>query len=334
MGNFFKDIEDLQTIFPQISGSFDEMMTYVSTAEEVYMVDHLSQAFYDEMITALEAVNYVLTDLTTAQQAVVKHLRKASAYYGTYKAAPYINMHMGNGGAMEHSSGETSGIRMWVFNAAQGSSIKDADLFMDKALAVMEATPDSYTTWKTSSAFTKFKKYFITNADDFREKGLVDISGSRRTYLRLVPFMAKCELQYVIPCIGETLFATIKAKLLAGTALDAYETALMDNYIYPALAHYTIYTGAPNLNLDISANGIRIVSTEDGIKGMKRDEKAYAEWRMQMLGDAKNYLSRAKKYLDDNEDNIADYANDDAAENNTPDYTIPDNSLSNSSVML
>lgn len=334
MPNLFNNVDDIRTIFPQIHSSADDMMTYISTAEEVYMVPYLSQAFYDELLTALDAVNYVLTDLTAAQQAVIKPLRQASAYYGIYKATPYLNMQVSDVGTMEHRSGEGSGIRQWMFNMAQGSSIKDADLFMDKALAIMEAAPDSYATWKSSSAFTSHKKYFISNADDFSRKGLVDIAGSRRTYLRLVPFMAKCELQYIIPCIGDTLYDAIKAKLLAGTALTSYESSLMDKYIYPALAHYTIFIGSPNLNLDISSNGLRVVSTEDGIKGKKLHEKAYTEWRMQMLGDAKNYLSRAKKYLDDNEENITEYKNDDASENETPDYKIPDNSGSNSSVMI
>lgn len=334
MPNLFKDTADLRTLIPQISASATDMMTYTSTAEEVYMVDYLGQAFYDELVAALVADAYVLTDLTAAKQAVLKHLRQASAYYGVYKATPYLNMQISNTGGMEHSSGETQGIRQWLYNMAQGSSIKDADIFMDKALAVMEASPSDYPTWSASDAFTQFKKYFITNADDFAKKGLVDIAGSRRTFLRLVPYLAKAELQYITPCIGETLLDSLKAKILAGTAFDSYEQTLMDDFIYPALAHYTIYLGAPNLNLDISANGIRLISTADGITGKKRDEKAYGEWRHQMLGDAKNYLSRAKKYLDDNEENIDDYANDDAADNDTPSYSIPDNSGSSSSVML
>jgi hypothetical protein len=334
MPNLFKDVDDLRSIFPQIHASADDMMTYVSTAEEVYIVPFISQAFYDELLAALDAANYVLSSLTAAQQSVLKPLRQASAYYGIYKATPYLNMQVSDVGAMEHVSGEASGIRQWMFNMAQGSSIQDADLFMDKALSIMEATPGNYTTWGSSAAFTSFKKYFLTNADDFNSKGLVDIAGSRRTFLRLVPFIAKTELQYIIPCIGDTLFDAIKAKLLAGTALSSYEASLLDKYIYPALAHYTIYIGSPNLNLDISSNGLRVVSTQDGIKGKKLHEKAYTEWRMQMLGDAKNYLARAKKYLDDNAENITEYQNDDAAKNETPDYKIPDNSGSKSSVML
>ncbi len=334
MANFFKDIEDLQDVFPQTHASADDVLKYVSDAEELYMVDYLSSAFYGEVLAALDTANYVLTDLTPQQQAIIDHLRSSSAYYGLYEAMPFINVHLSNTGAMAHNGNESTQLRQWEYKEARGNAINKADRFLDKALAIMEATPADYATWQASTAFTIHKKYFITNAEDFRTKGLVDINDSRRTYLKLIPFIAKAELQFITDCIGETLFDGIKSKLIAGTSLSAEEQILMDEYIFPATAHYALYLGAPNLKLDISQNGIRLVSTNDGITGITPEERAYKEWRHELLGDAKDYLSRAKKYLDDNSDVITDYSSDPAAENDTPQYEIPDNSTSSSSVML
>lgn len=334
MSNLFQNIADLKSVFPQVHRSQDDLMTYVDDAIDLYMVEYLSQEFYDELVQALTTASYDLNALTAAQKAIINHLRTAAAYYGFYEALPYINIHVSNTGAMSHSGEGAAGVRQWESRDARRAAIHKADQKLDKALSIMEATPASYTTWSGSDAFTVQKKHLITNADDFKTKGLLDINKSRRTYLRLVPFIAKAESHELTDCMGSTLLTSIKSKIKAGTALEAKETILMDEHIYPALAHYAMYHAAGTIRLDISSSGITLITTADGSMTKQEKESAFVQWRREVYGDAQRYLSNAKKYLDDNSADFADYTSDDASENDTPQYQIPDNSGSSSSVIM
>jgi hypothetical protein len=298
------------------------------------MIEYLSQEYYDELVAAMVAADHVLTDLTAAQQEIVSHLRTAAAYYGFYEALPYLNIHVSNTGAMSHSGEGSAGVRQWESRDARRSALHKADQKLDKALSIMEATPANYTTWRDSDAYTVQKKYLITNADDFKAKGHLDINKSRRTYLRLVPFIAKAESHELTDCMGSTLLTSLKTKIKAGTALEAKEQILMDEYVYPALAHYAMYQAAGTLRLDISSSGITLITTADGSMTKQEKESAFVQWRHEVYGDAQRYLSQAKKYLDDNSADFADYTSDDASENETPQYQIPDNSTSSSSVIM
>ena len=333
MPSLFKDIEDLASVLPNTHYSAEDVLRYVEDAEDCYMEEYLGTSFLEGLVDDLESAGFLINSLSSANQKIVPHLRKAAAYYGMYDALEFINVNLSNVGAMSHNSNETTPIRQWEYKEARKNAILKADRFMDKALSIMEGTPTDYPTWQSSAEFTQRTKYLITNADDFKDLGLVDINGSRRTYLKLVPFIDKVERNQVTDCVGATLLTTLKANILAGTA-TAQELKLLNNFIYPSLAHFTVYEGAPSLNLDVSASGLRLVSTSDGITTYAHNEKAYAEWRHHLLMDAKRYLNLAKSFLDENTADFPDYVSDQASENDTPDYTIGNNLDSKSSIIL
>lgn len=331
---FFKDASDLKNVMSQVHASADDVITYVKDGELLYMQEALSEEYYAELLTDLEDNDWVKENLTASNQAVFDYLRKAAAYYGVYEAMPTINANLSNAGNMSSQGEGKTGLRQWEYKEALQKSITKADLFMDMAITVMETTPDNYATWKASEAFTIKKSLLLTNTGDFEKLGKLSIKKSRRTFLALAPFQDQVMADYITECMGETLLNSILDKLKNATALEAKETVLMSKYIYPAVAHYTMFEAAPDLILDISTQGVRIVSTSDGITSLSQEEKSYNQWINKIQNKAKWYLSKAKKYLDDNSADFADYTSDDASENGTPSYTIPDNSGSSSSVMF
>lgn len=331
---FFKDVEDLRKVMKEVHASAEDVLSYVDDGAKLYMRDALSADYYEEYLAALETVDWVKADLSVPNQDVFDDLRKAAACYGAYEAMPTINANFSNAGNMGSSGEGKSPLRQWEYNEGLQKWITKADRFMDMAIETMEGTPGNYATWAGSEAFTIQKKLLLTNTKDFERYGKVSISKSRRTFLALAPFQELVMDEVITECMGETLLASLLLKLSASTPLAAKETILLEKFIYPALAHYTLVEAAPNLSLDISTQGIRIVSTQDGITSKDLHEKAFNQWRTQMLGTAKIKLSKAKKYLDDNSADFADYTSDDASENGTPNYEIPDNSSSQSSVMF
>lgn len=300
----FKDTADIRTIYPDLESDaiFTSITPYLEEAAELYLYSYISQAFYDELVTALTAANYVLTSLTAAQQAVVQHLRRAQWYFGYYLGIQNSITTFGGSGAREISEDGSSQPRQWVFNSSKGDAINKADLFLDRALQVLESAPASYTTWRDSTAFTLHHKYLITTVDEIQELG-----GSRRTFKSLMQFIKKAEDRYLEPSIGPDLLTTLKTKQQTAGTFTAYETKVLE-YLKDALRYYALYLSGSTLRLKLTDQGLMVASTDDGIGKYELSAREdYGDWKAGKLQDGEYYLNRAKNYLELNADQFSDY---------------------------
>ena len=312
----FEDITDLRTVVPQVQSAAEaaDLFPYFEEAVEKYIYPYLGEDFYQELKTAINDASFVITDMTADEQAIIYNLRRAEAYYGMYEALPGMLSSMSSNGMHEQSLEGGSAPRQWIVNLSLKSSIQKADLFMDKVLAVLEANPDSYTTWSESSEFTVYHELLLSHADKFAK-----INGSRRTFVALKPYIEMAQDRYIETSVGGGLIAALITKKKAATAFSAGETKVVED-LYKSISYYALYLGGEELRLDISNDGIRMVSTNDGITGLSpANANAYSLWLKKMEGYGVHYLARAKKYLDDNYEDFDDYSTE-AKNKNAPNY--------------
>ncbi len=317
MATLIKDIDDIRTIFPDLDAdtSMASVEPYLEEGAELYMFQFISEAFYNELVTALGATSpeYTIPDLSASQQEVIYHLRRAQWYFGLYLALDSSITTFGSRGAREISEEGSSQPRQWVFNTSRESAINKADLFLDKALEVLETNPGNYGTWQGSDAFTIHHKYLITTVKDFTELG-----GSRRTFKRLQPFMKQVEDRYIEPSIGGSFLDELKTKIKAATALNTYEAKLLE-FLRDAFRNYTLYLAAHELRMKLTDRGIMVASTDDGIgKYDVSDREDYHDWLAKKLHNGDYYMQRAKNYLEVNSSQFATYAGSDFFENKQP----------------
>lgn len=327
----FNNIADLRTIIPQIQSSADaaDIFPYLEEARIEYMDPYLSEDFYDEIRAALVAASYVVEDLTAEEQAIVNHLRRAEAYYGFYVAMPNMIADVSSSGFKESTNDRTTGPRQWVVKDARQNYIKKADLFIDKALAVMEGDPDSYSTWSESANFTIYHEHLLSKVDNF-----IGISGSRRTFVKLRNYIKQAEDRYVVPAMSRQLLDALITKKKAATAFSTFESQLVD-YLYQGISHYALFMGAPELLLDVSNEGIRVVSTSDGITSKTTsDRQLYSDWMRRIEGTARHYMAMAKMYLDDNASQFTDYTTEAANKKEPNIYTSNSITGTSGSVMI
>jgi hypothetical protein len=300
----FENIADLRKVLPQVHASASEadIFPYLEQAAIEYMHPFISEDLYDDLQTALEAANWLITALTVEEQAIITHLRRCEAHYGFYRALPTMLATVGSGGFQEPNSQNAQGARQWVHRENKANYIATADLFLDKVLQILEADQASYTVWTDSPQFSINSAHLLASVGDF-----VGIGNSRRTFLKLRNYIKMAEDRYVVPAISRQLLAALITKKQAATAYTAEETILVD-YLYQAISAYALFMGAPELMLDISAEGIRVVSTSDGITSKTTtDRQLYNDWMKRTEGNARHYLAMAKMYLDDNVAAFADY---------------------------
>ena len=134
MASLFQNAADIRNVMKSMNASAEDMISYVEEGEDLYMEEFLTAAFLTELRDALATANYVIGNLTTEQQAIIAHLRKASAYYGKYRALPHLNMNITNIGTFDHQGEGSQRLAQWQYNKGAKSSISTADRYMYKAL--------------------------------------------------------------------------------------------------------------------------------------------------------------------------------------------------------
>lgn len=333
MANLFKTIAEIKLVVPTIHAQLNknDLDAYLDDAADTFLTPYISQAYYDGLVT-----RYNADETTAADDAVLTHIQKASAWFGVYAAMPFLNINIAGSGLSQNRNDETQPLRMWEYNQARAEAIRKADLALDRALAVMEATPANYTDWTGSAAYTIRKGLLINSVDKLEQYG-PKINQSRRTWLKLQPWLDLVETKHVSSTIGATLFSDLKAAWVAGTT-DSDDDALLE-YVYPVIAYMALYEGAQQLQLNITDHGVMVASTNDGQTTLDHgnDSKQYHQWRKEIGDTGQFYRTQLVKFLDDNAsatkyisyyNDVKKYKVDNAA------GKIPDNSGSTASVIM
>lgn len=155
-----------------------------------------------------------------------------------------------------------------------------------------------FQTWKSSEAYTKTIDLFFNKAGQMKE--YCNVSGGRRTYLALRPYIKRVERNFIKPLIGQDLFNQLKAELQAGN-LSESNTELLEDYIRPALAPLALMKAIPELSLELSDEGIKFKSFDNGInkRGMPSNEDKSVMYRS-LDTDGNSELKNIERFLIEN----------------------------------
>lgn len=170
---------------------------------------------------------------------------------------------------------------------------------LDALLAYLDANAATdFPDWETSTAYKTSKAYFVSSAKQFSE--FVNIRGSRRTFLALVPTMNHVERVVIQDLITTDVFNDLKEALQADDLTDD-ETTLLE-HIQPVVAHFTMAAAIEDLDMDITADGAlthSIISTfnnTDERKPASVERLQNRKEREESKGQV--YLKRLKGYMD------------------------------------
>lgn len=256
----FKSTEEVKKhISVNHNFELEDIAPSVRQAAQKYIIPAISKAFYHELLEAYKGTP------DEKQQKAIEHVQAAMANYTYFLYAPVGFVQIGNAGIQEANTESATAARQWVTYDLKKALLEAGDIGLDALLEFLEENADDYETWKDSAAYTINRELFINNATVFSK--FTNIQNSRRTFLALRPFIAKAERFFITPTISTELFQELKTALKENTITEEQQRVI--DLIQPALAQLALHKAIPEIIFQVSAEGIRVQSWNNGF--LKKD---------------------------------------------------------------
>ena len=121
----------------------------------------------------------------------------------------------------------------------------------------------------------------------------------------LTIFVVQAQDIYIQELLGTFFYNNLKDRAFSGTTSSEEET-LIDYYLAPMLANYTLYLALPSLNYKIKNKSVLNPSAEEA---ENTDLQEIKYLRGSVKDTAEFYTERAREYLRDNQEYFSDYIN-------------------------
>lgn len=250
--------------YPEVNRSMAwlELVPYIEQATDTYVLPYIGSGMYNAIVTAYHADT--LTDAVLLK--ALNMMQRAVAYYTIMHALPKkLGVIASMGAVNQTPSGGAAPISQWTYHNQLMSITKDGDTYMDALLqefhAQVVAGNDDFDPWKNHPAFMEGKSDYFRSVKEFQ--GYHSINNSHRTFLAIIPYITKATKRYILPIIGEAQHALLVTAIKTGGVSNA-ENALIDK-IRTCLAEWTLYMAIPALTVLIEGDGIKVISSTDGM---------------------------------------------------------------------
>ncbi len=223
------------------SVALDLIKPYLTDSDVLFIRPAIGKEFLAELATKLDSTDDLwkqALDLT----------RKPLALYGLYLAIDEIGVSLsGQGVQISSSPTNTPAPQYKVMNSKQ-NLMSRANAALDDLLELLETNKTTFTSFKPADP-----GLFIRNAAEFSK--VVDIRGSRRVFLALVPVIRSIETKFIRPILSDGLFDKLKAALQESADLSAEYKSLIE-LIKPALAHISMARSLDEVSIDVLDWGV------------------------------------------------------------------------------
>ncbi|HAN19621.1 MAG: hypothetical protein A2X13_14725 [Bacteroidetes bacterium GWC2_33_15] len=303
--------DEIRNYIPiSVSATIDKVLPFIDVAENKYLKEILGLDF----ITDLNVYNVQSAQEEPLMDKVLGMCKRAICYLAYFEGFELLNIKITDAGfhRVEYDADKS------LFGY-QERNIKDYFATtgynaLEDILEYMEANVDEsvFSKWADSDEYQEQRQYFIKSSKEFT-KIYKPLKGSRLVYLNILSSLKLAEDFNIKPVLGTELFDTMKELVLDG---DIDETENSDYkkllpYINNALAYFTIAKAAGTLGANFTDKGLFFTSfLASGYKD--KDERSDGEKTKAIVNSATEtaikYTEALQTYLDDNIDNLPEYA--------------------------
>lgn len=256
MNILFKTTSELKTYVSINKGmAFDTIKPFLEEATTLYMIDLLGETFHEEIFTA-----YYSDSLSADQTKLLPYIQRTLALYAMFLSVNHLNVNIGDAGIHENRSNESSPVPKYKTDDLKLSYINQADLHAEKLLAYLEANSGLFTTWTNSTANTAANGLLVPTAKVASEH--IDINDSRILFKKLIKRIKRIEAQYINKLVGQEQYDELVTQIKTD-AVTADNQLLID-ILRPIVSKKSLLETLPSMLVAVSANGIHIITSNDG----------------------------------------------------------------------
>lgn len=207
---------------------------YVEKAQEQYLVKVLGDELIDELETQHSGGSLSATNLKLWNK-VIKVLGPLAKYNLTPEVADKIS----NTGVNVSNSNDFIPSTDRGIYFLRSSLLNNGYMAIDALYRFLEKNKTDYPLWTASAAFSNYKKYFISTAEQFNE--YVVINSSTWIFMQLVAYIHDVEQRYIVGTITAELFDDLKTKWLAESL--SIEEKKLHQHLCRCIAQYAYAMG-------------------------------------------------------------------------------------------
>jgi hypothetical protein len=289
------------------SFTFDGIRPFIESVQGRYIVPYIGVVFFNELYDRYKGNDSkTLSDL---DNELLYKVRKAIAHLAYLEYIPHGNVMVSDMGIHISVNEQKKTAFQWQVEELKDSYRKHGFDAIDDFLLFLEDKREEadFALWKNGTGYTLKNQYFITSASEFSK--YVNINGSRRVYMLLLPIMQRIESQFIQAITCTPMFNDMKSFLV--DVLNNYpaEYENLNQFIKPAVAHMTIVRAISELAVKMDDNGLTVFNNQSSSsKTLNTKQPAMAEQlsilKQEHYDDAKSYLSQLEDYLTQN---VAEY---------------------------
>ena len=223
------------------SANLDMLKPYLSDSEVLFIRPAVSREFLADLATKLDSTD-------ENWKTALSLTRKPLVLYALYLAIDEIGVSLsGQGVQVASSPTNTPAPQFKVMNSKQ-NLMSRANAALDDLLEFLELNKKDFTSYKGSDT-----DLLIRSAAEFSK--YVDIRGSRRVFLAMIPIIRSIESKFIKPILSDGLFAKLKSALQGSSDLSEDYKSLME-LIRPALAHLAMARSLDEISIDVLDWGV------------------------------------------------------------------------------
>jgi hypothetical protein len=270
---------------------------YIAEAERRYIVPLLGNELYVALKEELEETTPAarFTDLLPCVQRPLAH-------YSYYLAFPHLIANLGEKGLRVAQTDSSYSAPKWMHDQVAASLLQNADAAADALLEYLEEEADTWPEWVAGEGYT-LGEGLLLHSVELADR-YIDISGSRRIFLKLKKYIAAVERKVIRARICQDEYDELATALKDGTLTEEQESLL--DMIRPAVAKMALHQALPGMRVQITPDGVYMLGSNDGTVSKaaagKDELAAYRETLRTGFSGYESDLEELEQFINDNID--------------------------------
>lgn len=225
-----------------------------------------------------------------AYDSLIPYVQRCLANFAMYYGLSALNVSIGPNGIGVVSTDHVAPASKDRTDALKSDILNAAWDAMEEMLEFLEENIDDYSAWESSDAYAMQYDTIITSARKFDE--LLRIDRSRLKYLEWKPTMRDVELLVLAPQVGSDFLSELKTQIAAGSLTVANIAVL--THLQKALAYITRSQMMDENKNDFERTGLNYLT---GAKKIMDD--SIVEYPTYAASDAYDAVTSYKRYEND-----------------------------------